>query len=123
MYLSIIRIIIIILSVFLLIVVDPSKWTTGVFALLKNNEVETVTTKVGVVDRIENNKAVVLIDNETEEEIINKNDLPKGCEEGTWVLITKFSDDTYTIEIQKELTEKKKKESILLMKKLLEKNK
>lgn len=122
-YLSTIRFIIIMLSVCLLIVIDPSRWMTPIFALLQENNVTVESTLLGVVDRIEKQKATILIDSEKKEMIINPSYLPDKCGVGTWLLINKYSDGSYVINVQSELTNKNKEESKYLMEQLLKKQK
>lgn len=118
MNVSIIRIIIIGLSVCLLIVIDPTQWTTGTFALLQKN-IQMETNFIGVIDRFEKNKAIILIDNIKKELQIEKSQLPDNCKEGTWLLINKNSDDSYTIVVQSELTDNYNRQSKSLMRQLL----
>lgn len=119
MYVSIIRVLIIILSVFLIIVIDPSKWKTGVFALLQKEEFQEVKTYVGVIDRIVKKEAVILVDSTKSDLIISMTELPPHCTTGTWLLINEYSDGTYTMTVQNELTEKNKSKSHYLIQQLL----
>lgn len=118
MHLTSIRIIIIILTVCLLIVIDPSKWTSGVFALLKERKNESVITVVGVIDRIESNQAVILIESEREELLVHTKHLPEDCYEGMWVIVNKYFNGTYQIKPQHDLTEKYNKKSKTLFNRL-----
>lgn len=123
MYVSIIRMIIICLSIFLLIIINPSKWKTGVFAILQQETFQEVKTYIGVIDRIENNKVVILVDNNHEEIQLHKNHIQEEYSEGTWLLINEYSDGTYGVTVQSALTEKHEKKSRNLIKQLLKRKK
>lgn|SRR5699024_3257493 len=114
------RPIIVVMSICLLIVyINPLKWEAGVFKFLKEVKTNNVQTYVGVVDKIINNKAIILLEGEKREMIINKAELPHDCKDGTWVLINIYSDETYDISVQKDLTEKNKRKSQMLFDQLL----
>lgn len=122
MYLPLVRVTIVVLTFCLLIAyINPLKWEAGVFHYLKQTNKETIQTYVGVVDRIYKNKAIILIDSEKKEVIVNQDDLPTDCQEGTWLLIYVYSDGTYNIIAQQDLTEKNKRKSNMLINKLLKK--
>lgn len=123
LYLLLVRIIIVALSLCLLIVyVNPLKWEAGVFHFLKQTNKQTVQTYVGVVDRIYKNEAIILIDSEKKEMIVNQDDLPTDCQEGTWLYIYIYSDGTYNIIAQPNLTEENKWKSNMLINELLKKS-
>lgn len=77
----------------------------------------------GVLDRIEDDMAVIIIEEVGREFTLAKEELPSGSKIGTWFAID-FSDDQYTIlSIDKEKTEQAYEKSALLMKKLQQKKK
>lgn len=50
----------------------------------------------GVIDRIEEGVAVVVIPEKNEQFTLAENDLPQGCKAGVWLTLT-YDDGTYTI--------------------------
>lgn len=58
----------------------------------------------GVLDRIENGKATILIENTNDELIIYEVDLPEGSHEGTWFSLKKENDTYHILEIATEKT-------------------
>lgn len=77
----------------------------------------------GVLDRIEDDMAVIIIEEVGREFTLAKEELPSGSKIGTWFAID-FSDDQYTIlSIDKERSEQAYEKSALLMKKLQQKKK
>src|SRR5690625_4913566 len=111
-YDAIIRVLIIILSSFLFIVTNPFKWKLGASALLQDAPFKRLThTYIGVVDRIEYYQAVILLDGKKSELTFHINKLPIHCSVGTWFLVNEYSDGTYSIIVQEELTKKNKSKS------------
>ncbi|MBU5468330.1 DUF3006 domain-containing protein [Virgibacillus sp. MSJ-26] len=71
----------------------------------------------GVLDRLEENKAVILIEESKQEIVINKNQLPANSVTGTWFTIEK-QEGRYHFTIDQAKTEQKKQTSSDLMAKL-----
>lgn len=46
----------------------------------------------GVLDRFEEDKAVILVEDKNQEIVINKNQLPANSKTGTWFTIKKLED-------------------------------
>jgi len=76
----------------------------------------------GVLDRFEENKAVILIEDKKQEIVIDKNQLPANSVTGTWFTIEK-NNDNYQLTVDQAKTEKEKQTSSDLMAKLREKSK
>lgn len=71
----------------------------------------------GVLDRFEENKAVILIEDQKQEIVIDKNQLPANSKTGTWFTIEKQGDH-YNFTIDQSKTEKEKQTSSDLIAKL-----
>lgn len=72
----------------------------------------------GVIDRMEDGFAIILIEERNNELIVRETELPDGSKEGTWLTID-YSDGSYTIHsIDENKTQKMEQTSTLLMKKL-----
>ena len=75
----------------------------------------------GVLDRIEDGIAVILVEEKGDEFTVKEADLPAGSKEGTWFQLD-FNDSGYTIlAIDENATDKAKETSALLLKKLQQK--
>jgi Ser/Thr protein kinase RdoA (MazF antagonist) len=72
----------------------------------------------GILDRFEGDKAVILIEEENAELIVNKTDLPLNSEVNTIFLIEKKADDYQIIKVDDAATNQAKEKSTLLMDKL-----
>lgn len=75
----------------------------------------------GFLDRIENNLAVIIADDEKQQFIIKQSLLPKGSVVGTWFHLTVNNGDIISLSIDEAATSKKNEEMMLLRKKILEK--
>ncbi len=72
----------------------------------------------GVLDRIEDGTAVILVEEKGDEFTVKEADLPVGSKEGTWFQLD-FNDSGYTIlAIDENATDKANETSALLLKKL-----
>jgi len=76
----------------------------------------------GVLDRFENNKAVILIENTNEELIMDRSLLPAGSSVNTYFTLKKKNKEYIITKIDKEATEKQAQKSSELMKKLRNKS-
>ena len=77
----------------------------------------------GVIDRIEDGLAVVLVEEANDEFTIKENKLPTGSKEGTSLTLD-YTGGTYTIiSIDEETTRKMEETSTLLMNKLQKRKK
>lgn len=78
----------------------------------------------GYLDRIEDNeKAVILIEEENTEIVVPIDELPGGSKEKTWFHIVEENGSFKIISIDDDMTEQKKRQSSDLMKKLRERKK
>lgn len=73
---------------------------------------------LGVIDRIEENVATIIIEDIKEELIVPVGKLPIGSEEGTWLNIEKIEHNYTVININEEKTDMMKQQSEQLMNKL-----
>lgn len=73
---------------------------------------------IGVIDRIENNVATILIEDIKEELIVPVDQLPDGSKEGTWLNIEKVEHKFIIVDINEEKTISMKQQSKQLMNKL-----
>jgi len=77
----------------------------------------------GVLDRIEDGVAVVLIEEKGEEFTLAEYDLPTGSKEGTWFEVT-YENGVYVISaIDEQMTKERSEVSKQLLKKLQQKKK
>jgi len=76
----------------------------------------------GVLDRFENNIAVILIEEVNQELMVPKKNLPNKSYEGTWFLISITTDGFHILHIDKETTQTEKEKSLKLLKKLKNKS-
>lgn len=72
----------------------------------------------GVLDRFVNNQAVILIESDNEELIIDKNKLPNNSREGTWFNLERTQSCYTIIGINEELTVENKTDTNKLMNRL-----
>lgn len=72
----------------------------------------------GVLDRIENNQAVILIEDFNDEFIIEVSRLPKNSEEGTWFDLEKTEAAYKIMRINEDMTEAKQTDVNTLMNQL-----
>ena len=72
----------------------------------------------GVLDRIEDNIASVLVEELGEQFTVPKAKLPRGSEEGTWFTVEKKNDTYIIIAIDKDKTVRESKHSKKLMNQL-----
>jgi len=72
----------------------------------------------GVLDRIENGIATIIIDELHEQLSIADSELPEGSKEGTWFLLKKKDNSFEIIKIDKEKTTTEWQHSTSLMNKL-----
>ncbi|HLQ82256.1 MAG TPA: DUF3006 domain-containing protein [Pseudogracilibacillus sp.] len=72
----------------------------------------------GVLDRFENNHAVILIASNHDELIINQTELPSGSKEGTWFNLEKTTHTYIITSINHALTKKMQTETEDLMQQL-----
>lgn len=84
------------------------------FSLLQDNNV----TVHGVLDRIEGEKAVILIEELNEQWIVPKKQLPKQSKQQMWFNIQHEGDKIQIISIDQEKTDKEREKSEHLIKKL-----
>lgn len=63
---------------------------------------------LGVIDRIEEDLAVILIEEEKRELVIPKDELPEHATTGTWLQITTIKADTYEFVINETKTNEQK---------------
>ena len=77
----------------------------------------------GVIDRMEDGFAIILIEERNDEFKVRKTKLPEGSKEGTWLNIA-YSDGFYSIHsIDEDMTQKMEQSSTLLLKKLQKRKK
>lgn len=73
----------------------------------------------GVLDRFEdNNKAVILIEEQHDEWIVPIEELPQGSQVNTWFTLKKTGNQYHILSIDKDTTEKQKENASDLMNKL-----
>jgi len=72
----------------------------------------------GVLDRMEDGLAVILVEEKGDEFTVSANDLPEGSEEGTWFQLSHNRSGYAIIKIDQTMTEKQTDKSLLLQKKL-----
>lgn len=72
----------------------------------------------GVIDRIEDNYATILIESIQQEFIVHEDKLPEGSKEGIWLDIEKVEDNFTIIKINEEKTNDMQQKSEQLMNKL-----
>lgn len=77
----------------------------------------------GILDRFENDSAVILIEEEKEELIVPKRDLPKGSKVNTYFVIEKNFNGYEIVGIDEEKTILERKKSSSLMDRLKAKRK
>lgn len=77
----------------------------------------------GVLDRIEDGFAVILIEELKEEIIISEHNLPTGSKEGTWLIIEQNNDQFRIVKIDEEATRAAFEKSKSLREQLKEKKK
>lgn len=71
----------------------------------------------GVLDRFEENKAVILIEDQKQEIVVDKDILPKNSDVSTWFDIEKQKEH-YTLTIDTDMTKQKKQKATDLRAKL-----
>jgi Ser/Thr protein kinase RdoA (MazF antagonist) len=76
----------------------------------------------GVLDRFEDNKAVILIENTKEELIMDRSLLPAESSVNTYFTLKKKNEEYIITKIDKEATEQQAQKSSELMKKLRNKS-
>jgi len=77
----------------------------------------------GVIDRIEDGLAVILVEKDNVEFKIKENELPAGSKEGTWFTLD-YKNGKYTIiSIDEKTTKEMEQTSVLLMNKLKKRKK
>lgn len=77
----------------------------------------------GVLDRIEDNVAVILIEEIKEEFTLPKEKLPRNSKEGTWFSIKKENGHFKILQIDAALTKEKEEKSLNLLSQLRAKSK
>lgn len=77
----------------------------------------------GVLDRIENGIATILIDDLNEELILSASELPEGSEEGTWFYLEKVNDSFVINKIDHTRVASERQRSKNIMKQLQSRNK
>jgi len=77
----------------------------------------------GVLDRIEDNVAVILVEEIKEQFTLPKEELPEHSEEGTWFSIKKEKGGFTIVQIDRELTKQKREKSLDLLSQLRAKSK
>lgn len=79
--------------------------------------------KKGVIDRFEENLAVILIEAEKKELIIDVAKLPEGAKPGIWLKLKQLENEEWLIEIDLETTEVESNKTSDLLSKLRAKSK
>lgn len=77
-----------------------------------------VVTHIGVLDRIENDKAIMLLETINQIVIVPKDSLPVGSQENMWFNIERVGQTYKVIAINDEITKEYQKKSTHLMNKL-----
>lgn len=72
----------------------------------------------GVLDRIEDGLAVILIEELEEQFTIRTEDLPENSEEGTWFTLKKEGENYVIVAIDKELTQQQQQKASSLLEQL-----
>lgn len=72
----------------------------------------------GVLDRIEDNQAVVLVEEKGEQFTLPKEKLPPNSKEGTWFSIKQENEKFVIVKIDEQLTKEKQAQSADLMSQL-----